>query len=69
MIRKAKRLLTGRVGGRSADLRYGPHESGVPAVTVDYRCMNQTRTYTDPMSFSGSPTSCRRRPGSIPGSR
>lgn len=49
MLRKAKRLLTGGiVAGHDHDIRYGLHVLKRPAVTVDLRGWNETRTYDDP---------------------
>ncbi len=49
-FRQAERTLTGRImrADWDADVRYGSHEIGRPAVTVDLRGTNGTRTYDDP---------------------
>ena len=46
-MRQASRTLTGLIIDfkRDHDIRYGKHEQGVPAVTVDLRGFNGTRTY------------------------
>lgn len=53
MLREAKRTLTGHVGSRDHDIRYGQHADGVPAVTVDLKGWNYSRTYQDPAGLRG----------------
>jgi len=48
VIRQAKRVLTGAIFDREPDIRYGQHEKGGMAVTVDLRGWNDTRTFRDP---------------------